>query len=151
MKIRLSHSFVKELSLVHNIDEGRDSEPDFTLNTQALFRADNLSDFIVAFDVEINSPSEYKIKILYASVFITDEDIDQNFRLSHFPVVNAPAIAFPYLRSLITTITVNSGFAPAILPSINFTKFKNKLVYLDDAIISEDNEKDGDKPVGISQ
>lgn len=35
---------------------------------------------------------------------------------------NSVAILYPYLRSIVSTITCNSGFEPIILPTINITK-----------------------------
>ncbi|MRJ09339.1 preprotein translocase subunit SecB [Ornithobacterium rhinotracheale] len=53
---------------------------------------------------------------------VIDEDITEEFKLSSFPKINAPAIAFPYLRAFISNLTLQSGFPPIILPSINFVK-----------------------------
>lgn len=132
MKINLSHSLVKELKL-DNLSSSEDElKHDFVLEVQTMFDSENPQKFVVVFDATILSPEEYKLNMVYISIFSTDEDIDETFMNSHFPSINAPAIAFPFLRSLITTITVNSGYEPAILPSINFTKFKNKSVFLDD-------------------
>jgi preprotein translocase subunit SecB len=39
---------------------------------------------------------------------------------------NAPAIAFPYLRSFISTLTLNAGYILAVLLSINFVNFNTK-------------------------
>lgn len=55
-------------------------------------------------------------------MFKIDEDISEEFKLSNFPKINAPAIAFPYLRAFVSNLTLQSGFEPIILPSINFVK-----------------------------
>ena len=55
-------------------------------------------------------------------MFRLDEEITEEFKLSDFPKINAPAIAFPYLRALVSNITLQSGFDPVMLPSINFVK-----------------------------
>lgn len=57
---------------------------------------------------------------IYLAEFETDEPIDQEFMDGHFPSVNAPAIAYPFLRSYVSTVTLNSGVEPMILPTINF-------------------------------
>ncbi|WP_222708016.1 protein-export chaperone SecB [Algibacter pacificus] len=53
-------------------------------------------------------------------MFKLDKDISEEFKLSDFPKINAPAIAFPYLRAYISNLTLQSGFEPVMLPSINF-------------------------------
>jgi preprotein translocase subunit SecB len=55
-----------------------------------------------------------------SAIFKTQNPIDEDFRTSSFVKINAPAIAFPFLRSFITTITVNAGYNAIILPSVNF-------------------------------
>lgn len=40
--------------------------------------------------------------------------------------VNATAILFPYLRSMVSNVTINSGFDPIILPVINVHKIFEK-------------------------
>ena len=57
--------------------------------------------------------------------FITDEEITEDFKISHFPKINAPAIAYPYLRAFVSNLTLQSGVDPAMLPTINFIKFEN--------------------------
>ncbi|QTA93308.1 Uncharacterized protein dnm_094100 [Desulfonema magnum] len=41
------------------------------------------------------------IDIEFACLFKTSELIDDRFKNSHFPKINAPAIAFPFLQSLL--------------------------------------------------
>lgn len=59
-------------------------------------------------------------------VFSMDDEIDEAFKVSNFPKINAPAIAFPYIRAFISNLTLQSGFDPVILPSINFVKLANE-------------------------
>ena len=53
-------------------------------------------------------------------MFSVDGEITEGFKLSDFPKINAPAIAFPYLRAYISNLTLQSGLEPVMLPSINF-------------------------------
>jgi preprotein translocase subunit SecB len=43
---------------------------------------------------------------------------------SEFFKFAAPAIIFPYIRSFVSNFTLNSGFKPIILPTINFQASK---------------------------
>ena len=53
--------------------------------------------------------------------------VDEKFKQSDFLTINAPAIAFPYVRSYISNLTLQSGFSPIILPSVNFVKLAKKI------------------------
>lgn len=66
-------------------------------------------------DCDITANAEYKFGI-------SNGVIDEKFKNSSFPIVNAPAIAYPYLRAAIANITLQSGLRPIMLPSINFSK-----------------------------
>ncbi len=57
---------------------------------------------------------------------VLDEQITDEFKLSSFPKINAPAIAFPYLRAFISNVTLQAGLEPVILPSINFVQLAEK-------------------------
>jgi len=76
--------------------------------------------FFVLFTLELNSLEGHRIKTIYKSIFHTDEEINEEFKSSRFAFINAPAIAYPFLRAYISTITLNSGLSPVMLPSVNF-------------------------------
>lgn len=78
--------------------------------------------FEVIFDVSI-ADEEFNLQIQASFNFELDIVMTENFKNSHFPKVNAPAIAFPYLRAFISNLTLQSGIKPVILPSINFVEF----------------------------
>ena len=64
----------------------------------------------------------FDLKIEFLAIFGTSEKIDADFKKSTFVKSSSPAIAFPYLRSFISTLTLNAGLPPFILPAYNFTK-----------------------------
>ncbi len=81
--------------------------------------------YSVEFEVEIgNISKEFTLFCKSIAIFETQNEIDENFKQSNFVHLNSPAIAFPFIRSFINTITSNSGIKPVILPSFNFTKAK---------------------------
>lgn len=126
MKIALSHNKVLHLNLVtdNNDTEDRNNKFEFDFEVKYDDVEDNV--FYIIFTFEIEHPKDFKLTAKYVSIFKTSDKIDDKFRASEFTTINAPAIAFPFLRSFVATITLNSGFTPAILPSINFMDFKNK-------------------------
>ncbi len=48
------------------------------------------------------------------------EGID-NIADSQYFIGNAPAIAFPYLRAYVSTLTTQSGIPPIVLPTLNLS------------------------------
>lgn len=80
--------------------------------------------FYVCFDLTLNDPRYDLFTEVVYPFDVIDGEIDEAFIKSHFPRVNAPAIAFPYLRAMISTITLQAGLKPVMLPSINFANAK---------------------------
>lgn len=122
MKMILNGWKVKELSITEKKDDLVDGQQGrFGLETTSLF-ADGTDMFAVQFALNMQDPMySLSIKALYEFKLL-DGIVDDSFKASSFPKVNAPAIAFPYLRALISTITLQAGLGPVMLPSINFNK-----------------------------
>ncbi|MEI6407757.1 MAG: protein-export chaperone SecB [Bacteroidota bacterium] len=78
--------------------------------------------FGVLFDIELTHQDSFKIKLHYLAWFDGPKPFLQEDIESPFALINAPAIAFPYLRSFISLLTLNAGCPPAFLPPINFLK-----------------------------
>jgi len=85
----------------------------------AAFSETESNNFLVVFELTLNV-EDANLSIEYEATFETDEIISDEFKNSHFSKVNAPAIAFPYLRAFISTFLLNSGYDPVMLPSVNF-------------------------------
>ena len=81
-------------------------------------------DFLVTFEIVLSLSQGYLLEIEHSSIFTSNVNLDKKFQESNFPKVNAPAIAYPFLRTFIANFLLNSGYEPIILPSLNFTKFK---------------------------
>ena len=84
------------------------------------YSEDDNKSFIVRFNIDVTSKSGISISLEYAGLFESDTEIPEDFQNSSFPTVNAPAIVFPYLRSFLSTFTLNAGLDPITLPTINF-------------------------------
>ena len=113
----------KVVNLNFEILSEQNIEDQFNLKVGQMFSEEEKEkSFGIGFIVEIMNNS-YKIKLEMRFFFESDEIIDDNFKKSSFPKVNAPAIAFPYLRAYISNLTMQSGFTPLLLPSINFIEF----------------------------
>jgi preprotein translocase subunit SecB len=87
------------------------------------FNDEKLNNYSITFETTITDTTKYlNIFVRCTGVFETDMPITPEFKDSPFVKVNSPAIAFPFLRSFITTLTTNAGITPIILPAFNFTK-----------------------------
>lgn len=117
MKIQLKNTRVESFTFRTNEDIQEDNLEFGFLNG---YLESEPNFFAVKFEVKMQSEYGYEFELQYVAQFKTDEEITDSFMESTFPLVNAPAIAYPYLRSFVSLITLNSGFDPLILPTVNF-------------------------------
>jgi preprotein translocase subunit SecB len=121
MKMAVIEWTVNELSIKKKASdtEEKTSNGSFRLDVKNSFNPDGKR-FYVCFDLTLDDPSyNLYVEAVYAFDVIEGE-INEEFKKSHFPKVNAPAIAFPYLRAMVSTITLQAGLKTVMLPSINF-------------------------------
>lgn len=78
--------------------------------------------FMVVLQLRLASAKDHDLRLHVDAValFNTDKPIDEPFKSSALAHVNAPAIAFPFLRSFMASFTVNAGIPRMLLPSVNF-------------------------------
>jgi len=87
------------------------------------FSEENKKSYTVKFKIDLaNESKDFNLDIVAVAFFETITDMDDDFKNSNFIKVNSPAIAFPFVRSYINTITTNSGFSPILLPAFNFAQ-----------------------------
>lgn len=134
MNLQLLSSQVDELKL-DKIDINTDLESDFNLEFGAAFASELADTFQVQFNMKLNlkesgadneTPCSHHLQIKYVSTFLVSENITDEFINSHFPKVNAPAIAYPFLRAFVGTFLLNSGYETILLPSFNFSAMAKK-------------------------
>ncbi len=129
MNIQLKEWKVKHLSfkIKENLKPKKSNNNSFNLALGHFFPEDNNKEFGIGFQIKIKD-EEFNILTEIVFLFEIDKEIDDTFKESGFITINAPAIAFPYVRSYISNLTLQSGFSPIILPSVNFVKLaKEKL------------------------
>ncbi|MEI6545273.1 MAG: protein-export chaperone SecB [Methylococcales bacterium] len=114
--IRISSFKAEHISLVQKNIEKDDFELGFNIG----FSEGESKTFVIQFKTLISSSSGYELTVEYVSIFEADEIITEDFKSSGFVTINAPAIAYPFLRSFISTITLNAGYEPVLIPTINF-------------------------------
>ena len=105
----------------YNLTLDKHAKDDFELAFNVSFSQENDRLFIITFKATILSSSgDYTLSIEFASFFEADQPLTDEFKNYPIPSVNAPAIAYPYFRALISTLTLNAGYEPIIIPTINF-------------------------------
>lgn len=138
MKINIERSCVTELYLVSDesqrnsalelfsfSDDTSVSNGNARFKTRVEFGEDN---FYVIFALTLKTDEGAVIKITFRSQFIADAPLDEEFKKSSFALISAPAIAYPYLRTFVSNFTLNSGYAPIMLPSVNFVAMRDKVI-----------------------
>ena len=124
MNIQLANWEIVEMNYsLLNIKERRE-ENSFALKFKKLFNSKNKSFFRIVFFLTVKD-KKFDLNIEAVFNFKTDEEFTEEFKQSHFPRINAPAIAYPYLRAYVSNLTLQSGVNPAMLPTLNFVKFQN--------------------------
>ena len=107
MNITLEKTIVNKMNL-HKIQGSKKASRKFTLDYDVeTFEKDN-ERFIVRFNVIVQDTSTFKMSIEYIAVFKTTETVSETFLHSDLAKINAPAIAYPFLRSYISFVTLNS-------------------------------------------
>lgn len=83
--------------------------------------------FVVEFNARIsNTTQSLVLTTKFHVVFQSEYPVTKEYLESPGIRINTPAIAFPFLRSFVTTVSANAGYPPIILPSINFVRLTSK-------------------------
>ncbi|WP_314288091.1 protein-export chaperone SecB [Capnocytophaga sputigena] len=125
-KIHLERTFVKSITFEFKkeIQEG-ELNTSLEIKTNFLFNDEIDKEYIILFTGNFENEL-FTLNIIFGAVFGTSETIDEDFKESDFVKINSPAIAFPFLRSFISNLTLNAGLSPFILPAYNFAKIKEE-------------------------
>ena len=124
MNTRLENWGIVEMNYSLLNKRSQRKENSLGLRFRKLFSNKNKFSFKIVFNLVIEDKN-FDLNIEAVFNFITDEQITEEFKHSHFPKINAPAIAYPYLSAYVSNLTLQSGVTPVMLPTINFVKFEN--------------------------
>jgi preprotein translocase subunit SecB len=124
-KIRLISTQVADLNYSSNtlLEKDLSEGAELKLKDDILVNNHTPTMFIIRFHVEIRDKEKrIDFSMNYHAIFKCEQDVTEEFLRTPFVASSAPAIAFPYLRSFITTFTSNAGLKPLYLPTINFAQ-----------------------------
>ena len=119
-KIFLKETFVQSLSFKRKHSNEPYLETEVSISPFVNFDEEG-KEYRVMFKGEFEN-SLFKLNLQFVAVFGTEEAIDEEFKSSELVRINSLAIAFPFMRSFISTFTINSGIPSFILPAYNFSK-----------------------------
>lgn len=123
MAISLENFYAKRFIISSNQGNITPKDLKFSVKQGLVSNKEDKKRFIILFDVSLeNREEEFELECFIEFIFITSKNITKKFLESGFITQSAPAIAFPYVRSMITSLTINAGFTPIIIPTYNFTK-----------------------------
>lgn len=116
--------FSPSSELLENLSNLDSINIDDYLRFTPIFFKNSTKNFVIKFHLEVKTEETSFFELEFLSKFECEEDIDEKFTESNFPIINAPAIAYPFLRAFVSNFFVSSGYYPILLPTYNFTKFK---------------------------
>lgn len=129
MKIKLIDYKVVNLSL-NAPENGLNRElasNDLKLEVGQFYPDDENQIFGIGFKVALSQEC-YSINVEMRFFFRADSIITDEFKNGPFPSINAPAIAFPYLRCFLSILTMQAGYPSVMIPSVNFVEFAKRAI-----------------------
>lgn len=129
MKFKLVKTLAKKIS-INIIDAQEEQELPLSLSLDEMAVNTHIANeaikknFAISFQVksQLNADETVEVFVDFWAFFESDSELDDKFLNGHFTQVNAPAIAFPYLRSFVTNILVSAGYPAVYLPTVNFVE-----------------------------
>ena len=117
--------FVRESHI--RLNEGGDFKIDVNITPKGVvFKS--LNQFHLELAVNIKEATDkFEISIISIAIFEFDEKADIEQYKSSLFTINAPAIAFPYIRAYISNLTTQSGLFTVTLPTFNLSAMGDKL------------------------
>lgn len=118
--------YVKRAEFIYNEKfEEKPVDLDFQIDKEIVYLENEQNTILVTLNANIFEDAEangypFNMKLSITGIFEVDE-VDED-KKNHFAEINATAILFPYLRSMVTTYSANANVYPLILPPINVVK-----------------------------
>ena len=131
MQISLKTFHTRKLTLNTIIDDFvKENSNDFELSLRVgIVNSESNMDAIIQFSISLSAENKFQLDCDYEAIFQTDTILNEELvKTEKFLHINAPAIAYPYVRAFISNVLLVSNLDPAILPVINFQKlFENNI------------------------
>ena len=103
------------------------NENRFEFGLDVQFSEEYKDEFVVVIHAELSRKDSFTLQSVFSAEFkARGGELDEKFKESKFPYINAPAIAYPFFRAMIANTLVNSGLEPYYLASVNFERLYNE-------------------------
>ena len=126
-KLRFNSYLVKDINFVlnENYESYEDLELDLQFNHEIQLDYEGKKAIIIlectVFENYIENNFPFKLEVGLVGFFEFDTDLSEK-ETEVILETNGTAILFPYLRTLISTITTNACIPPLIIPTMNISK-----------------------------
>ena len=124
MDFRLIKTWVSRLNLTDIPKETTLQHGQVQVKHSTAWHTTSLRDFAIIFNLDLALHEGALVTVEFYAAFSTEADITEEFKESHFPNVNAPAVAYPFLRAFVAQFAALAGFNSFFLPVRNFTEPK---------------------------
>ncbi|PAA95495.1 protein-export chaperone SecB [Serratia fonticola] len=125
MKFQLESNRVEALS-IERAEKDDQLKNKFHFKYHCLHDKNRSKEFVIVFDFDLQSKKGFRLSLEHHFLFKASQVLSDEFLGSHFTTVNAPAIAYPYLRAFVSTILLNGGLESILLPAVNFVELSKK-------------------------
>ncbi len=105
------------------IDESAMNDVKMSVNLELSEDSKKLSIKVTCSINDENKNPGFYVKCVMVGFFSQSEN-DSNMSLKDFARLNGPALMIPYIREVISNITLRSGIKPFMLPPINMAAIK---------------------------
>ena len=127
MSIPIKNIFMTELNFVRSPNVPDKINYTYTINVGAnVDKETNLSNVMVKLEILEKEQKSLKIVCCMVGVFDLTNAKEIPVPINDFLYVNAPAIIFPYLREIVSNMTLRAGIKPLIVPTFDFKEMREK-------------------------
>lgn len=127
LTLRLASFAAQSLSMSFDFarsnDETREIGPELSYRPAPARLIDGTG-FVLEFDLTLgaDTPGPVHLDLKYYAWFQVEGPLPNDLVANDFVMINAPAIAYPYLRAYVSQLTLISGVQPVLLPVVNFVE-----------------------------
>lgn len=119
MEIKFNGIIIENLLINRSLDENAD---EMELKVSSGFDISQPTNFGIKFEISIIQ-SGWSYSVVAQSHFVASEKLSEDSGDEQLIKYNAPAIAYPYIRSMLSSISAVSGHPVINIPVINFYDF----------------------------
>ena len=127
MSIPIKNIFLTELNFVRTPNVPDKLNYTYTINVGAnVDKATNISNVMVKLEILEKEQASLKITCCMIGVFDLTNVKNLPISVDDFLYINAPTVIFPYLREIVSNMTLRAGIKPLIIPTFNFKEMRDK-------------------------